>query len=237
MTETKRWSEVGSEVDPVLRSVMRYAQQQAPSSTQLQQLIQQARPRRLSSSRRPLRSFLIAVTSGVAAALGGLAWASYLGAPAVAPAPPLPSVDHGSSERQLAESPPRGNAALDDPALAPHEAATATPPVRPVASGFGPAATATIASSAHVDASRDLELLREARRVLATDSARALTVLRDHQVHFPRSPLQEERSALLVEALERLGRRSEATAELERLERLFPLSPYRRRLRALVSAP
>ena len=62
-----------------------------------------------------------------------------------------------------------------------------------------------------------------------------MTLTRDHELSFPESLLTEERQALRVEALARLGRSSEAEQELTGFEQRFPRSIYRRRLRSLVT--
>jgi hypothetical protein len=80
----------------------------------------------------------------------------------------------------------------------------------------------------------DTRLLHEARSSVASNPARALTLTRDHELYFPNSALNEERQALRIEALARLGRHAEAARELIVFEQRFPRSIYARRLRALL---
>jgi len=78
--------------------------------------------------------------------------------------------------------------------------------------------------SAHVG--EEAALLRRADEALrAGDANYALTLLRDHAVHFPGGILAEERSAELVTALCRLGRSAEARREAEQFLRAHAGSP------------
>jgi hypothetical protein len=80
----------------------------------------------------------------------------------------------------------------------------------------------------------EAELLQSARARLGAAPNEALRQTRVHAARFPASVLGEERSALEIEALLRLGRSAEAESALGRFEAEHPRSPYRRRLRALV---
>jgi hypothetical protein len=92
----------------------------------------------------------------------------------------------------------------------------------------------SVASAAPVqDSSQDAALLQEARGIVASNPAHALTLTRDHELHFPNSALTEERQALRIEALARLGRQAEAARGLLTFEQRFPRSIYTRRLHAL----
>lgn len=229
MNEPKRWSENGSEVDPVLRSVLRYAQDQGPDPAQLQRILRgasSASERPPTRPPRPARAFLSAMAAGLSVALGGLAWASYVSAP-IQPRTALPSalaVALRAAPKPRPRTPPPVPVA---PTAAPsHAPATAPAPSVTPAPSVAPATSADV---------RDATWLAQARSSLSADPARALVQLRDHQVHFPTSPLGEERAALQIEALSRLGRTAEAASQLDAFETRFPRSPYRRRLHALVS--
>lgn len=112
-------------------------------------------------------------------------------------------------------------------APAPAAATTANPaPARsmtPVASDSAP----------RVDPARDTQLLQEARSLVSANPARALSLTREHALQFPASALTEERQALQIEALARLGRTAEATAALAGFRTRFPRSIHARRLEAL----
>jgi hypothetical protein len=232
MTEPKRWSEPQPDVDPVLRSVARYAQRLEPGADTVQRLIL-ATAGRAAPKRSPIvRRFTVGVALGLAAAFGGVAWANHasrwFGASAsvverakpavraITPAPPLPAP---GTQPSAAPEPA-------SPAPPPAVAVTTLPAVTP---SFGPAGAR--ASSAPDDAT----LLQQARSSIGSEPSRALTLTRDHELRFPASPLVEERQALRIEAFARLGRGSEAARELAAFEARYPRSPYRRRLRSLVS--
>lgn len=225
MTEPKRWSHSGSEVDPVLRSVARYAQDLKPSDAALQRLLKgTAKPRH----RRPnLRRFTAAVALGMAAAFGGVAFASYgttwlrsFQSPTVAPRPTAPR-----KAPPRAVAPPPAPAAAPSVVAPPERSATPTPRLASPASAEAPSASVAT----------DAELLQRARASVASSPALALALTREHAARFSSSLLTEERQALSIEALSRLGRRSEARQGLSEFEETFPRSPYRRRLRALVA--
>jgi hypothetical protein len=82
--------------------------------------------------------------------------------------------------------------------------------------------------------SAEAALLWEARNVVDSDPAHALVLLHRHAVRFPKPLLGMEREVLVIEALDRSGRRAEA---VERAEQLLAASPgafYRRRLERLI---
>jgi hypothetical protein len=225
MTEPKRWSHSGSEVDPVLRSVARYAQDLKPSDAALQRLLNAtAKPRH---SRPNLRRFTVAVALGMAAAFGGVAFASYgttwlrsFQSPTVAPRPAAPR-----KAEPRAVAPPPQPAAAPSIVAPPEPSAALAPRLTPPAPAEMPGASVAT----------DAELLQRARAALANSPVLALALTREHAARFSSSPLTEERQALSIEALARLGRRSEARQGLSAFEETFPRSPYRRRLRALVA--
>jgi hypothetical protein len=73
-------------------------------------------------------------------------------------------------------------------------------------------------------------LLEQARRALASDPGRALSLAREHAAGYPSGVLAQEREVIAIEALRRLGRTSEAEKRLQRFERLYPQSAHRRKL-------
>lgn len=238
MTEPKRWSSPDSDVDPVLRSVLRYGRELAPSPAQLGAIVAGAAP----SLRPPLRSrrprALWSIAAIAAVFVAGAAFAGYAvsqratpaPAPAGQPATPGPLVPKGAPA-------PRPGV----PALQPAAAAPALPPVAEAAPAASHLASAPVRSAAPatstqppaLDAARDAEILQDARRALASNPSRALNLTRDHELHFPASPLTEERQALQIEALANLGRRAEAAGALAGFTTRFPRSIHARRLAAL----
>jgi len=129
-------------------------------------------------------------------------------------------------------------------AHAPAPAAVSTAPVQPVTES-APAAPAEPAAAEQPSPSarrsgtlaQEVAMLSRATADLqAGRAAEALKVLAEHQRKFPGGLLAEERRAARVQALCALGRRAEAEAELERLERTSPQSPQTARARQFCSA-
>jgi hypothetical protein len=90
------------------------------------------------------------------------------------------------------------------------------------------------------DKSRDFlaeeeALLERARRLVATQPAAALNLLRRHQEQFPRGQLAAERMYLRVDALSRSGDLVGARRELATLVKRYPSSAYARRAPLLLS--
>jgi hypothetical protein len=103
-----------------------------------------------------------------------------------------------------------------------------------------PAAVASVGNVSSLAAAppstaEDTQLLQQARAVVGSDAGRALSLTREHERRFPGSVLTEERRALRIEALVRAAQAGAARRELEAFERSYPRSPYRRRLRSLIS--
>lgn len=226
MTDPKRWSSPGSEVDPVLRSLLVHAREQRPTTRELQAILRGA-----SQAATPSKRRFVALARGVALGLS-LAGAGYAAGTLWQPSPARfpamkPSAAPSATPRrhELGDVTPSSRAARKEAPLATKPSASPTP-LRVASS----AARASVAA----DAERDAALLQDARRVMLADPARALGLTRDHELSFPTSALTEERQALRVEALARLGRSAEAERELERFEQRFPRSIYRRRLQSLL---
>ena len=233
MTEPKRWSDPRSDVDPVLSSVLRYGAQLGPDSSQLQRLLEasapdsaQATPPRV-RSRRPRRVAAV-LGFGLAAAFGGVAWAHHVGLLQLEPASPLPAPAPAAASSAAPSMRPASTPRVEP-------AAPSVPSAEPISPPRAAPAPAPRGSSAApvVSAEEDATLLQQARSAVASNPARALMLTRDHEVRFADSPLVEERQALRIEALFRLGRREEALRALGAFEASFPRSPYRRRLQTL----
>jgi len=254
MNEPKRWAEASSEVDPVVRSLLRHAQSRGPSELEVTRLVARVEA---ASSPSVLRAARRRKVGRAAAWLAVAALSSVVGA-VVGPRlgvrapfssdeepkrvphserPAAASTPEAPREREPSVVPPSSAAsppsALRAPPSAPSETHVIAPAIRPEAHRPAPLPAP---SSAAVDASADLESLTEARRVLASDPAHALALTEASQRDNPGSPFAEERAALAVEALLRLGRNDEAKRRLNRFEQAFPSSPYRRRLNAWLTA-
>jgi hypothetical protein len=77
-------------------------------------------------------------------------------------------------------------------------------------------------------------LLRRAREMTNAAPARALELLQEHEVRFPRSALVQEREVLRIEALFRLGRSGQATALARGFPQKFPMSGHLPRVEELL---
>ena len=77
---------------------------------------------------------------------------------------------------------------------------------------------------------QEIALLELSRSKLSGAPHLALSALRDHELRFPAGQLRIEREFLIVDALVRLGRRPEAQARAQALERQAPKSLYGERL-------
>jgi type IV secretory pathway VirB10-like protein len=231
--EAKRWSSPDSDVDPVLRSVLRYGRELKPTSAQLGAIVAGAaeRARTVPTRRKPRALWSIAAVAAVfvtGAAFAGYA-VSQRAVPTPTPAASTPPRSKPASTPRNVTNPPAAQEAEAPPpqaVTAPDTAAPPTPPTRSVA-------PTAIDSAPQVDAARDAQLLQEARSLMARSPARALSLTRNHELHFPSSPLTEERQALQIEALTRLGRTAEARVALEGFRTRFPRSIHARRLEAL----
>jgi len=84
---------------------------------------------------------------------------------------------------------------------------------------------------------REARMLETARALLPTDPGAALAMLTRHQNEFARGALAIERELLSVDALLRLGRRSEAEARARILRGSAPGSLYEARLNELLAKP
>ena len=233
MSDPKRWSSTGSDVDPVLRSVLRYARDVAPTPSEARALLHgvqaaEAASRAIPALRPPrpaLRARALFVAAASMVAFAALVWAGYgLHAARVAPEHALATEPE---PRSAAQFPPRPRAA---PSASSVEAPTRDAPA--ASSPRTARDSAAPASSASLD---DAGWLQAARRVVISNPSRALALTREHAQRFPHSPLAEERSALRIEALSRVGRSEQARRAFADFERAYPRSPYRHRLQALLA--
>jgi len=133
--------------------------------------------------------------------------------PRTPPSRPVPlgaDADAGSSERSAPTPPSNGRVPVTGSKLAASEA----PPLAPAGDGLP----------------QEIQLLEEARSQLGREPAQAERILLEHARRFPRGQLRVEREFLLIDALVRLGRKSEAEARARVLEGQAPTSLYGERL-------
>ena len=224
------------------------------ASAEVMQLLRVARPPApLDSGTRSRSARCVAALSlvPVAAAASSISWASIALGAGLGMLGTLATL----SAAQLVldrEQPTSGAEAVADRAVAP-AAASRTPPQAAPSASFrnviveAPAAsprTPAITSSAVSETAtsedqlaREIALLETARRKLGASPAAALSALRDHEVRFPAGQLRIEREFLIVDALVRLGRRSEAEARARSLAQQAPQSLYGERLNEILGPP
>jgi hypothetical protein len=230
-------ADASSEAPESLRSLLRSAKSDLPTGADLA---------RLEAKLGPLLSgggAAATATSGLSglgkaglAALGGLVVAGGLylttrPAPEQPIAPPAPL----SSPRE-APAPAIETAPTPAP-VAPDDAAsgTTTEPSKPASEGTpGTARTAT--GAARPSLVPEDQLLERARRALASDPNRALSLTREHARSYPSGVLAQEREVIAIEALRRLGRGDEADARRGTFEQRYPQSAHRRNLEAPAKA-
>ena len=159
-------------------------------------------------------------------------------APTSSPAPsaPVPSVtslpaDQPASLPAPLAMPP---VSVDSLPAAPPALGTASPARDTKASRAQAPAPADGVPGAQ-DPGDELALLEDARRALATDPARTLALADAHARRFAKPALAQERERLAIDALVRLGRRSEAEARAKSFEATYPQSAHLARVRALVT--
>jgi hypothetical protein len=77
------------------------------------------------------------------------------------------------------------------------------------------------------------QLIERARKALAAEPRRALSLAQEHQRRFPAGALSLEREVIMIEALSRSGQTSEARRRALSFESKFPQSIHLPRIRAL----
>ncbi len=79
------------------------------------------------------------------------------------------------------------------------------------------------------------QLIEKARRALATDPRRALSLTQEHQRRFPAGALGVERDVIALEALARSGQTAEARRRALLFQAKYPKSIHLPRVRALLA--
>ncbi|MFZ5891385.1 MAG: hypothetical protein ACOY0T_10065 [Myxococcota bacterium] len=143
----------------------------------------------------------------------------------------IPALVGTASSPPQTSAPPAALPQTSEPA-----AATSSRAPRAVATPEKPNSERTPRTSE--TASNEFQLLRAARQALATNPARALALTDEHARSFPRGMLIQEREAIAIESLARVGRQADAKLRAQRFLQRFPASPYAKRVEAAVpSAP
>ncbi len=240
----------GDDAPAGLRALLQQAHDDVPPSATIALLVRAAEVRAASPKpgfRRPWARRALLAAAIVGAGAGTWYWAA----------------GHSANRPPLPESPAMFAKPPTSPAPAPSATATpaetATPPAvttevvtgPPSArahkakvgksghalSGTAPSETETAAStSAGLEASgEEYRLLRVARQALSADPASALRLTDEHARRFAHGMLVQEREAIAVAALARLGREREANARAQAFYTAYPSSPYRSRVEAALA--
>jgi hypothetical protein len=180
--------------------------------------------------------------TGKAAALGGAGAVKLAAAGAVvaAVASAVYFGAHGTSATQGGPAAATQQVApavhTEEPAVpvAPPEPAPAQPAPAPEVVGSAPVAPAPTGS--HERAPSESELVGQAQAALSGNPARALALCDQHRRLYPRGVLVQEREVLAIEALQRLGRHSQAVARGERFLKAFPGSAHQSKIAAIVGS-
>jgi hypothetical protein len=146
----------------------------------------------------------VAAVSGVAAAV--LLTQPAAPAPATLPPPPAPR------QASVPPAPVQAEAAPETPVA---------PPVERRVSAGSPAVW------------DEPQLIERARKALAAEPRRALSLAQEHQRRFPAGALSVEREVIVIEALSRAGQTSEAMRRALSFEGKYPKSIHLPRIRAL----
>jgi hypothetical protein len=216
--------------EPELGRVMRPARGSAPTSEQLRAL--RARlpeaPRRAQSTVRrfkPKRKVATVLAWLLPAAAAAMSGAYYAVQQSREEAPIAPVT---SAPTAFETVPPP---IVSAPAVAP----SAEEPAVPSASASA-VKRAPVPSVGRNDPEAELRLIREAQAALAANPAQSLSLASEHAREFPRGVLAPEREVVSIDALNRLGRVTEARARAERFRRSHPGSAYLPRIDRLVGA-
>lgn len=156
-----------------------------------------------------------------------------------------PATPSGSSRSPSPSAPgpardgTRPDARVDTPTESSNDAAAApSGSARRVAASPPPAVSASPEPAPRGEGlQQEIQLLEEARRKVASNPAQAERVLLEHEARFVDGQLRIERELLLIDALVRLGRRSEAEARARVLRGRAPTSLYGERLEQILGRP
>jgi hypothetical protein len=167
-----------------------------------------------------------AVKLAAAGAIVVAAAAAYLGARGSGGTKVTPT----APAQQVAPPTPTEPAA----SIAPQEPSPPEPAPAPEVVGSAPAISAPAAS--HERAVSEGDLIGQAQAALTGSPARALSLCEQHRRLYPHGVLVQEREVLAIEALQRLGRHTQAVARGERFLKAFPGSAHQSKIAAIVGS-
>ncbi len=86
------------------------------------------------------------------------------------------------------------------------------------------------------DQEPETKVLQRAHAALAANPSQALALCTEHALRYPRGTLGQEREVIAIDALVRMGRRTEAASRAERFVKSYPASAHVRRLETLIGS-
>jgi hypothetical protein len=235
--DPSRLSELG-DGSPELRQLFRSAREDVPSATKLEGLWARleplAGPTSGTSPVPPAAPTPPVVTSASSAGAGKLlAIVAAVGAAGVVayflsrPTPVAPSEPQKPTPAVapvLTATPAPSTLQVPAPAVAPESTPSNTVAPAPAeARGIQSPASSKGASN---DASAEAALLERAREAISSDPKRALALTREHARRFPKGILTQEREVIAIDALNRLGKSSEADSRADQFKKTYPGSPH-----------
>jgi hypothetical protein len=249
-----RWAEPDSEVPSALRDWLQRERAAGPSDDQLRDLAARiaatlnadpnnaaadgagASRARRASFKRIARLAGAGVAIGAAIGVGGIfhrtasrpePGVAVSGGPHLSPvviAAALPSAEPSPPSTPLVDPAPQVE---QGPRISAHRPRRA--PARPAPSG--------VQAEQPSDPEAELELLRRARGQLADTPQRALDTTDQHHALFRDGVFAEEREAIAIEALVRLGQHARARQRAKAFHSRYPNSAYARRLETIAPFP
>jgi hypothetical protein len=243
-----RWTEDGSDAPTELQQWLRASRASAAAPDEIAELAQSLAQRLgpeaglAAASRAPAVAGKAWLASGrwaawLAAGAGSVAVVWYLAsepsrsAPAASAARAPAIVAPSAAVLPVAELPAPPVSERSEVAAAPELASPSLAPPGPAAPARARAPRAAAASNARARP-QEAALLERAQSALATRPARALALTREHRRLFADGALVEEREAIAVEALRRLGREQEASQRAAVFAAQYPNSVHRSRVQA-----
>jgi hypothetical protein len=88
-------------------------------------------------------------------------------------------------------------------------------------------------TTSQTEINQELALLREARKALPQAASRALMLTEKHRLDYPNGEFEQEREAIAIESLLRIGYRNRAESRAALFYKRFPASAYRHRIEQL----
>jgi hypothetical protein len=133
-------------------------------------------------------------------------------------------------------APPAAEPLVAEPLVAERVEPSVAEPSAPELPALAPRTAPPHRSAARASAGSEALLLRRAQSLLAANPARALELTREHQRRHRDGALAEEREALAIEALRRLGRTQAADRRAAAFEQRYPNSVHASRVRGTLPA-